>query len=168
LFRARNHLLQSGNLLFFRFTGNRTGIDDSGVGRATIELTIRLSRASGVVAPGEQQAVTISVDQGTAPPSAWSAHVRFDPGASVVTLTGTGGGSTPPPTDPSTSPPTTPTPTGTPTTSPSGSGPDRTLLNRSTYAGVTDTGPVPGETHEQKIARLTAVVAGAKQRAESG
>ena len=58
--------------------------------------------------------------------------------------------------------------TPTPTTSHSGSGPDRTLMKRSTYAGVTDTGPVPGETHEQKIARLTAVVAGAKQRAESG
>ncbi len=54
------------------------------------------------------------------------------------------------------------------TSSPSGSGPDRTLFKRSTYAGVTDTGPVAGETHEQKIARLTAVVAGAKQRAESG
>jgi hypothetical protein len=58
--------------------------------------------------------------------------------------------------------------TPTSTASPSGSGPDRTLFKRSTYAGVTDTGPVPGETHEQKIARLTAVVAGAKQRAESG
>jgi hypothetical protein len=54
----------------------------------------------------------------------------------------------------------------TPTTSQSASGPDRTLFKRSTYAGVTDTGPVAGETHEQKIARLTAVVAGAKQRAE--
>jgi hypothetical protein len=52
------------------------------------------------------------------------------------------------------------------TTSPSAGEPDRTLFKRSTYAGVTDTGPAPGETHEQKIARLTAVVAGAKQRAE--
>ena len=47
-----------------------------------------------------------------------------------------------------------------------GSGPDRTLFKRSTYAGVTDTGPVAGETREQKIARLTALVAGAKERAE--
>jgi hypothetical protein len=31
---------------------------------------------------------------------------------------------------------------------------------------VVDTGPVAGETHEQKNARLTAVAAGAKQRAE--
>jgi hypothetical protein len=53
-----------------------------------------------------------------------------------------------------------------PTPTTSAGGPDRTLFKRSTYAGVTDTGPVPGETHEQKIARLSAVVAGAKQRAE--
>ena len=59
-----------------------------------------------------------------------------------------------------------PATTPTPTTSQSAAGPDRTLFKRSTYAGVTDTGPVPGETHEQKIARLTAVVAGAKERAE--
>ncbi len=46
--------------------------------------------------------------------------------------------------------------------------PDRTLMKRSTYAGVIDTGPVGGETPEQKIARLTALVAAAKQRAEGG
>src|SRR5436309_2805462 len=46
--------------------------------------------------------------------------------------------------------------------------PNRSLNRRSTYAGVVDTGPVPGETHEQKIARLQKVVAGAKQRAEEG
>jgi hypothetical protein len=45
---------------------------------------------------------------------------------------------------------------------------DRTLMKRSTYCGVADTGPVPGETFEQKIARLTAVSAAAKQRAEGG
>jgi hypothetical protein len=56
--------------------------------------------------------------------------------------------------------------TPTATTSHSAGEPDRTLFKRSTYAGVADTGPVPGETHEQKVARLTAVVAGAKQRAE--
>jgi hypothetical protein len=58
-------------------------------------------------------------------------------------------------------PATTPTPT-------SSAGPDRNLMKRSTYAGVVDTGPVEGETHEQKIERLTKVVAGAKQRAEGG
>jgi hypothetical protein len=45
---------------------------------------------------------------------------------------------------------------------------DRTLMKRSTYCGVVDTGPVPGETFEQKIARLTALSAAAKQRAEGG
>jgi len=56
-----------------------------------------------------------------------------------------------------------------PTTSPATGGqPDRTLMKRSTYAGVVDTGPVPGETHEQKIERLTKVAAAAKQKAEEG
>lgn len=49
-----------------------------------------------------------------------------------------------------------------------GENPNRQLFRRSTYAGVTDTGPVPGETFEQKVARLKAVSAGAKQRAEEG
>lgn len=49
-----------------------------------------------------------------------------------------------------------------------GQNPDRALFKRSTYAGVKDTGPVPGETFEQKVARLKAVSAGAKQRAEEG
>lgn len=49
-----------------------------------------------------------------------------------------------------------------------GADPDRTLNKRSTYAGVADTGPVAGETFEQKVARLKAVSAAAKQRAEAG
>lgn len=49
-----------------------------------------------------------------------------------------------------------------------GAEPNRQLLKRSTYAGVVDTGPVPGETFEQKVARLKAVAAAAKQRAEEG
>ena len=62
-----------------------------------------------------------------------------------------------------------PTTTSTPTTAHAASAePDRTLFKRSTYAGVVDTGPVPGETREQKIARLTKVVAGAKQKSEAG
>ena len=57
--------------------------------------------------------------------------------------------------------------TPSPTTSHAASGqPDRTLMKRSTYAGVLDTGPIPGETHEQKIERLTKLAAAAKQRAE--
>lgn len=49
-----------------------------------------------------------------------------------------------------------------------GAEPNRALFKRSTYAGVADTGPVPGETFEQKVARLKAVSAAAKQRAEEG
>jgi hypothetical protein len=46
--------------------------------------------------------------------------------------------------------------------------PDRSLNRRSTYAGVVDTGPVAGETKEQKIERLAKLVAGVKQRTEEG
>jgi hypothetical protein len=49
-----------------------------------------------------------------------------------------------------------------------GAEPDRKLNKRSTYADVVDTGPVAGETFEQKVARLKAVAAAAKQRAEEG
>ena len=49
-----------------------------------------------------------------------------------------------------------------------GAQPNRQLFRRSTYAGVKDTGPVAGESFEQKVARLKAVSAGAKQRAEEG
>jgi len=49
-----------------------------------------------------------------------------------------------------------------------GENPNRQLFRRSTYAGVKDTGPVPGETFEQKVARLKAVSVGAKQRSEEG
>ena len=45
---------------------------------------------------------------------------------------------------------------------------DRSLMKRGTYCGVVDTGPVAGETFEQKVARLTALSAAAKQRAEGG
>jgi hypothetical protein len=49
-----------------------------------------------------------------------------------------------------------------------GAQPNRQLFKRSTYAGVTDTGPIAGETFEQKVTRLKALAAGAKQRAEEG
>jgi hypothetical protein len=49
-----------------------------------------------------------------------------------------------------------------------GAQPNRQLFKRGTYAGVKDTGPVPGETFEQKVARLKAVSAGAKQRTDEG
>lgn len=49
-----------------------------------------------------------------------------------------------------------------------GAEPDRNLNKRSSYAGVVDTGPVAGETFEQKVARLKAVAAAGKKRAEEG
>ena len=49
-----------------------------------------------------------------------------------------------------------------------GAQPNRQLFKRSTYVGVKDTGPVAGETFEQKVARLKALSAAAKQRAEEG
>ena len=45
---------------------------------------------------------------------------------------------------------------------------DRSLMKRSTYCGVIDTGPVPGETFAQKVERLAKVSAAAKQRADGG
>jgi hypothetical protein len=49
-----------------------------------------------------------------------------------------------------------------------GGEPNRNLMTRGTYAGVVDTGPVPGETQEQKIARLAALVEAVKQRTALG
>jgi len=49
-----------------------------------------------------------------------------------------------------------------------GAEPNRQLMHRSTYSGVVDSGPVAGETFDQKVARLKAVSAGAKRRAEEG
>src|SRR5204863_4989645 len=46
--------------------------------------------------------------------------------------------------------------------------PNRQLNRRTSYAGFVDTGPVPGETKEQKIERLTKLAAAAKQRSEEG
>jgi len=73
--------------------------------------------------------------------------------------------------EPAATPQPTPTPVATSTPAaehkPTGNA-DRSLMKRSTYCGVVDTGPVPGETFEQKVARLAALSAAAKQRAEGG
>jgi hypothetical protein len=59
-------------------------------------------------------------------------------------------------------------PAAKPAAAKAGADPDRKLNKRSTYAGVVDTGPVAGETFEQKVARLKAVAVAAKQRADEG
>ncbi len=81
---------------------------------------------------------------------------------------------TPPPSEPETSAPThdatpghAPAPVAATEHKPTGQA-DRTLMLRSTYCGVVDTGPIPGETFEQKVERLRALAAAAKQRAEGG
>ena len=62
---------------------------------------------------------------------------------------------------------TAPSPAPTQSHTPTGNA-DRSLMKRSTYCGVKDTGPVPGESFEQKVARLAALSAAAKQRSEGG
>lgn len=64
-------------------------------------------------------------------------------------------------------PPPAPVASSTPAHKPTGNA-DRSLFKRSTYCGVVDTGPVPGETFQQKVARLAALSAAAKQRSEGG
>lgn len=64
-------------------------------------------------------------------------------------------------------PPAAPVAASAPAHKPTGNA-DRSLMKRSTYCGVVDTGPVPGETFQQKIARLAALSAAAKQRSEGG
>jgi hypothetical protein len=68
---------------------------------------------------------------------------------------------------PATAPTPAPAASSAPAHKPTGNA-DRGLMKRSTYCGVVDTGPVPGETFQQKIARLTALSAAAKQRSEGG
>ncbi|HXL80029.1 MAG TPA: hypothetical protein VN951_04055 [Pyrinomonadaceae bacterium] len=62
-------------------------------------------------------------------------------------------------------PPVSATPAATAAHKPTGQA-DRSLMLRLTYGGVKDTGPVAGETFEQKVQRLAALAAAAKKRAE--
>lgn len=64
-------------------------------------------------------------------------------------------------------PPAAPAVSSAPAHKPTGNA-DRSMMKRSTYCGVVDTGPVPGETFQQKVARLAALSAAAKQRSEGG
>jgi hypothetical protein len=105
----------------------------------------------------EQEAATPAAEVVTTTP-ATAPTPAATPSAEVVTTT----------------PAIAPTPAATP--APASSAPahkptgnaDRSLMKRSTYCGVVDTGPVPGETFEQKVARLAKLSAAAKQRSEGG
>ncbi|WP_411077228.1 hypothetical protein [Streptomyces sp. cmx-10-25] len=95
---------------------------------------IYVSRASGVLRPGEQVTIAVRVDHAHEPAGAWSARIGVNPSGAVVRLTGTGrseageifhpapdvtGGpmpTPPPPPPPATTEPTTPPTTPPPTT----------------------------------------------------
>ncbi|MFD0630579.1 hypothetical protein ACFQ9X_01850 [Catenulispora yoronensis] len=75
---------------------------------------ITLSATSGMLAPGAQTTMRITVDRNAEPSVQWQAHVRFDPSGQSVALSGPGH-SGPPSGTPTTSPSTPPTSTpGTP------------------------------------------------------
>jgi hypothetical protein len=123
---------------------------------------------------GGEQAVTVVDSSPSADAHRPAAEAQAETGAAsaaplstaAATASPVAGAETPAELAPDTVAPAT---TPTPTTSHSASGePDRTLMKRSTYAGVVDSGPVPGESDEQKIERLTKLVAAAKQKAEEG
>ena len=63
--------------------------------------------------------------------------------------------------------PATPKPAATPKPK-AGAQPNKQLFKRSTYSGFADTGPVAGETFEQKVARLKQLSAAAKRRRDEG
>ncbi|MCA1573099.1 MAG: hypothetical protein LC770_00855 [Acidobacteria bacterium] len=123
------------------------------------ELTALLQAAGGTmpVIKKDERGVFVMVESasGHAPAAAKPAAQK----------TATAG---PPPTAPASAAPPKPAAAPKPTAPKAGAEPDRKLFRRSNYMGVADTGPVPGETFEQKVARLKAVSVAAKRRAEEG
>ena len=101
------------------------------------------------------------VSHGTSAASAPSASTASDSAAVAEPVVQSTEISAPPASEPI------PTPSSETAHKPTGNA-DRSLFKRSTYVGVKDTGPVPGETFEQKVARLAALSAAAKQRSEGG
>jgi len=123
------------------------------------ELTALLQAAGGTmpVIKKDERGVFVMVESasGHAPAAAKPAAQK----------TATAG---PPPTAPASAATPKPAAAPKPTAPKAGAEPDRKLFRRSNYMGVADTGPVPGETFEQKVARLKAVSVAAKRRAEEG
>ena len=141
---------QPNRQLFKRST--YAGVKDSGpVPGETFEQ--KIARLKAVSAAAKQRAEEGGAPEPAVATPAPAAEVQAPPPAAEAVAT-------PPPAE---------TPASTPaaTHKPTGNA-DRTLMKRSTYCGVVDTGPAPGETFQQKIARLSAVSAAAKQRSEAG
>jgi len=133
------------------------------------ELTALLQAAGGTlpaIKKDEERGVYVMVETAAGDRGAHAAKPAVAPKPAVAAKPAAPAASagTPPPAPQSAGPATTsaaPRPAA-------GSNPNRQLFKRSTYAGVADTGPVGGETFEQKVARLGALSAAAKQRAEEG
>ena len=141
---------QPNRQLFRRST--YAGVKDTGpVPGETFEQ--KAARLKAVAVAAKQRA-----EEGGEPPSAAAV-------TEVLTSLAPDQEMPPPTTEQAAAPP--PGSTPAPAHKPTGNA-DRTLMKRSTYCGVVDTGPVPGETFQQKVARLAAVAAAAKQRAEGG
>jgi len=123
------------------------------------ELTALLQAAGGTmpVIKKDERGVFVMVESA-------SGHAPAAP-KPAAQKTATAG---PPPTAPASAATPKPAAAPKPTTPKAGAEPDRKLSRRSNYMGVADTGPVPGETFEQKVARLKAVSVAAKRRAEEG
>ncbi|GAA1989733.1 BACON domain-containing protein [Catenulispora subtropica] len=99
---------------------------------------LRLSAVSGILAPGAQTTMRITVDHAAEPSTAWQAHVRFDPSGQMVALSGSGNPGTP------SSPPSTPSSTpSTPSTSGSSSTPSTPGSSSTTPGGSTSPSSPP-------------------------
>ncbi|MCX2970713.1 MULTISPECIES: BACON domain-containing protein [Streptomyces] len=86
---------------------------------------LRLSHASGTLAPGESTTITVTVDADTEPSGPWTAHIHLAPAGAVITVEGQGRTPEPGPTEPPEEPAPTPTePEPSPSDSPSPSAAD--------------------------------------------
>src|SRR6266436_2782931 len=135
------------------------------------ELTALLQAAGGTlpVIKKNEKGVFVIVEPGAEPTAA-----APKPAAAAAKPAATATKGVPPasasarPAVPAAKPAASASPTAKPAEHKAGAEPNRQLFKRSTYVGVVDTGPVPGETFPQKVERLRKVSAAAKQRAEEG
>ncbi|MDT0477360.1 hypothetical protein RM863_35090 [Streptomyces sp. DSM 41014] len=102
---------------------------------ATSAPWLRLSRASGTLAPGESSTIQVRADPLREPSGAWSAHIAIAPAGAVVSIDGHGPAPSPTGPAPSASPSTRPTP-----------GPSATPSGRPSPSGTPPTSPEPTPT----------------------